>query len=100
MISPWAYLATRAVILGGAFFSGCVQVGPKDISIPKRGIVAGIENTFASPRACTCRHLPPIPDSVHIAIDPGKPVSADRGGEELLRAYIGAREWTKSKDGC
>lgn len=100
MILHRAYLIGAVSIIGGAFFSGCVQVGPKDFNIPKRGIVAAIENPIAAPRACTCRPLPPIPEVVHINIEPGKSVIADPGGESLLRAYIGAREWTKSKDGC
>lgn len=81
MISPWAYLATRAVILGGALFSGCVQVGPKQIG------PAAVHNPIAEIRA-----IPPIPTVVHISIEPGKPVQADAGGDTLLREYAKARE--------
>jgi hypothetical protein len=57
--------------------SGCVQVGPK--ALPAHTVVAD------------CEALPAIPQVVHISIEPGKPVTADAGGEALLRAYAGAR---------
>ena len=83
MISPWAYLATRAVILGGAFFSGCVQVGPKQVgTVP-------VQHSVAEREHCS---IPPIPAVVHISIEPGKPVQSDAGGEALLRAYAAIRE--------
>ncbi len=77
-------------------FSGCVQVGPKDFNIPSRGLVAEVNHPVAAPRA-KCPKLPPIPDTVHISIEPGQPVIADQGGELLLRAYVEAREWAKTQ---
>lgn len=85
------------LLLGCAFFPGCtptVQIGPRDL----RGIVA---SDFQHPVAektespCDPNEPPPIPETVHISIDPGKPVQADQGGEALLRAYIAQREWAQ-----
>lgn len=58
--------------------AGCVQVGPKNL-----------------PQACPKIDLPPIPKTVFINIEPGKPAAADDGGVALLRAYVRAREAAK-----
>lgn len=81
MILHRAYLAGAVSIIGGAFFSGCVQVGPKQMG------PAAVHNQIAENRA-----IPPIPTVVHISIEPGTPVQADAGGEALLREYAKARE--------
>lgn len=68
---------TRAAFLA-LLLAGCVQVGPKSL-----------------PSVCPKADLPPIPKTVFINIEPGKPAAADDGGVALLRAYINAREALK-----
>lgn len=41
---------------------------------------------------------PPIPESVHIAIEPGRPVEADEGGRQLLLNYIAVRKRLKGEN--
>lgn len=83
MILHRAYLIGAVPLIGGAFFSGCVQVGPKQIG------TTSVRHPIAEREHC---EMPPIPSVVHISIEPGKPVQADAGGEALLRAYVKARE--------
>lgn len=61
---------------------GCVEVAP-NLKLPDRSI-----------KSCPQSTLPPIPNKVMINID-GDKVSADSGGELLLRNYVLARELLK-----
>lgn len=81
------------LFLGCAFFLGCtptVQIGPREM----RG-AADFQHPVAEKTESPCKALQPIPKTVHISIEPGEPVIADQGGEELLRAYIAQRDCTK-----
>ena len=81
------------LLLGCAFFLGCtptVQIGPREL----RG-AADFQHQVAEKTESPCKSLPPIPETVHIAIEPGEPVQADEGGASLLRAYIAQRDCTK-----
>jgi hypothetical protein len=85
-LATTARAATLACLCAGFF--GCVQVGPKDLRLAGP---APVQNPVIGPKPCLCT-LPPIPQVVHITIEPGKPVEADEGGKSLLRAYVKARE--------
>lgn len=81
------------LLLGCAFFPGCtptVQIGPREMRA-----AADFQHPVAEKTESHCKALPPIPETVHISIEPGEPVQADEGGEALLRAYIAQREWTQ-----
>lgn len=77
---------TRGAIihLGCAVLSGCVEVMPNGVM----GAQYPVRHPVAERDHCP---MPPIPQVVHITIEPGKPVVADAGGEALLRAYVKAR---------
>jgi hypothetical protein len=99
MISPRAYLATlcRAITLAGcsAVLFGCVQVGPRDFGVP-HSVATPIQHPVGMPKPCPVPMVPPpIPEVVHITIEPGRPVQADAGGESFIRAYAAAREWAQ-----
>jgi len=88
ILVPTSQALRGAILIGCAvLFLSCVQVGPKEFDIP------AIDHPVAALKSChDMAPLPPIPAVVHIAIEPGKPVQSDAGGEALLRAYAKARE--------
>lgn len=90
-----AHPTGATVLLGCAFFLGCaptVQIGPREM----RGTADFQHPVAEKPEShCDPNEPPPIPKTVHISIEPGRPVQADEGGAALLRAYIAQRDCSK-----
>lgn len=82
-MNRWAILGISLTL------AGCVQVGPKAL-FADRGADSAVG--AAAPRnPCALPELPPIAETVSLAIAPGRPVRADAGGRALVIGYGKAR---------